>query len=208
MNLEYRKYTNYKEYLAHQKTKHRLNESKFIKAFDRRYRLIRNRLNNLVCGIEHSGIAICLGARRGEEVKALRDMGFDAVGIDLYPGKNNRYVIYGDFHNMPFSDKYATIIYTNCLDHSFDIKKIVLECRRVLVPGGHMLLEISNNVKLTTKYKDNNGQKHIDRPKRAVFESMIWGSIEDVVNVFTHNGFKEKNRKSSDRFTGVSLVKL
>lgn len=45
---------------------------------------------------------LCLAARIGTEVKAFFDIGCFAVGIDLNPGENNRYVVYGDFHDIQF----------------------------------------------------------------------------------------------------------
>ena len=43
---------------------------------------------------------VCLGSRTGQEVKALIDLGIDAIGIDLveFPP----YTIVGDVHNMQF----------------------------------------------------------------------------------------------------------
>ena len=47
--------------------------------------------------------AAVVGARIGTEVKAFLDLGAVAIGIDLNPGENNRYVVYGDFHDLQFA---------------------------------------------------------------------------------------------------------
>ena len=49
--------------------------------------------------------AICLGARTGQEVHVLRELGLNCVGIDLvdFPP----YTIKGDIHNLQFEDSYC-----------------------------------------------------------------------------------------------------
>ena len=48
---------------------------------------------------------LCLAARIGTEVKAFLDLGCFAIGIDLNPGTDNRYVVHGDFHDLQFAPK-------------------------------------------------------------------------------------------------------
>jgi SAM-dependent methyltransferase len=85
---------------------------------------------------------LCLGARLGTEVRAFKDMGFFAVGIDLNPGAKNCHVLSGDFHNLAFGDGTVDVVYTNVLDHAFDLEKVMSETRRVLSPTGIALIEI------------------------------------------------------------------
>ena len=85
---------------------------------------------------------LCLAARRGEEVKALLEMGCDAIGIDLNPGENNPLVMTGDFHNLQFAAGEFDSIYTNSLDHVFDLSAVMAEARRVLKPGGAFVADI------------------------------------------------------------------
>lgn len=206
MAIEYRKYNNYDEYVNHQSSKLRTNIEQFKKSFKQRYKTIYFRVEKLVSNMD-KGKVLCLGARLGEEVKAFIALGFDkAVGIDLYPGENNPLVIKGDFHNINFGDKSFDIVYTNCLDHASDLNKIISECKRVLNDNGNVILEISKSVRLTTKWKDKNKQKQIESSK--YYESMIWDSIDDVVNEFKENGFEEISRVSNDlNYLGVVLRK-
>jgi hypothetical protein len=47
-----------------------------------------------------------------------------SVGIDLNPGPRNGYVLHGDFHNIIFADASIDAVYTNALDHSFDLQEL------------------------------------------------------------------------------------
>ena len=84
---------------------------------------------------------LCLGARLGTEVRALHSLGHFAVGIDLNPGPKNPYVLPGDFHDLVFADGSVDCIYTNALDHVFELEKVIAEATRVLAPGGIFLAE-------------------------------------------------------------------
>ena len=76
-----------------------------------------------------TGRVLCLGARCGEEVQAFSELGYEAVGLDLVPA--HPMVIQGDFHNIKFKDGSFDMIYCNCLDHVFDLNKVLKECNRV-----------------------------------------------------------------------------
>jgi ubiquinone/menaquinone biosynthesis C-methylase UbiE len=69
-------------------------------------------------------------------------MGFFAVGIDLNPGGSNTQVLTGDFHNLAFGDGTVDVVYTNVLDHAFDLQKVMSEVKRVLSPAGVAFIEI------------------------------------------------------------------
>ena len=78
---------------------------------------------------------LCVGARTGEEVLALRMMGYkNAVGIDLVPCDD--LVVSGDMHDMPFGDGEFELLYTNVIDHSLMPHVFVEETFRVLSPTG------------------------------------------------------------------------
>lgn len=193
MSLHYRKYRDYHHYKMHQMENLKVNHTKFSKAFDQRYRRIHKRITDVLgflANVNKDAKILCLGARLGEEVKAFRTMGFPAIGIDLYPGKNNPYVVAGDFHNLEEKDNSIGGIYTNALDHAFDIEKIATECARVLSHDGFLLLDISTNKRLTDK-------KHF---RQSNHESMVWDSIEELIKIFLSNGFVEvgRNMESDD----------
>jgi ubiquinone/menaquinone biosynthesis C-methylase UbiE len=85
--------------------------------------------------------ALCLGARTGQEVVALKELGVeDSIGIDIVPQEPN--VILGDIHNLEFEDDSFDFVYTNILDHSIDPRKMLNEAERVLKPTGLLFIQI------------------------------------------------------------------
>lgn len=84
--------------------------------------------------------ALCIGARTGQEVVALKEMGIEnTIGIDIVP--HPPHVIEGDMHNLEFEDETFDFVYTNVFDHSIDPKKLMSEMERVLKVGGHIFLQ-------------------------------------------------------------------
>lgn len=136
-----RRYGSYDEYLAHQ-------ASKFEKVVDRLHETEEEDLAEFInrfkgcAALAEMRNVLCLGARLGTEVRALHALGYFAVGIDLNPGERNSYVLPGDFHHLVFPSGSADAIYTNCLDHVFDLEKFIREIRRVLRPGGLFVADI------------------------------------------------------------------
>ena len=135
MAIFYREYEDYDAYLKHQAVK----LSKMLKKKKRQVvlssRVERSKkfqkIFKAYVPYMIDGKVLCLGARNGAEVMALRDMGFeDSIGIDLNPGNDNPYVIKGDFHNMDFEDNSFHNVFTNALDHIFDIRKLSKEISR------------------------------------------------------------------------------
>lgn len=136
-----RQYASYDEYLGHQASKldqivDRLQETEAddLEEFKRRF---------ASCApLRAARSVLCLGARLGTEVKALHALGHFAIGIDLNPGKDNAYVLPGDFHRLVFPDGSLDAVYTNALDHVFALDKVIGEVRRVLRPGGLFVTDL------------------------------------------------------------------
>jgi len=87
---------------------------------------------------------LCIGARFGEEVFALRSLGFLAVGIDLYPSEGNRYVTQGDIHHLDFPDRCFDAVFTNVLDHILYLDAAMSEVSRVIKRPGRLLTHLQN----------------------------------------------------------------
>lgn len=139
--LSRRRYGSYEEYLQHQASKLdgieerlRENQDAELVEFTERFRACRS--------LARARTVLCLGARLGTEVRALLDLGHFAVGIDLNPGPDNAWVLPGDFHHLVFPDGSVDAVYSNALDHVFDLDRVVGEVSRVLVPGGVFVAEI------------------------------------------------------------------
>jgi SAM-dependent methyltransferase len=87
-------------------------------------------------------VVLCLGARLGTEVRALHELGTLAFGIDLNPGADNPHVLPGDFHAIRFPDASFDAVYTNALDHAFDLARVIDEVERLLRPGGAFVTDV------------------------------------------------------------------
>ncbi len=177
-------YTSYEDYIKHQKSKHE--KTKYFISdklkYDQNFRkILRKRLINLEI-IKPGMKVLCLGARFGSEVKAFLDLGCFAVGIDLNPGTMNPYVLYGNFHDIKFPKNSIDVIYTNCLDHIFDIDDIIKEISRVLTSNGFLILDAVIGI----------------REKRypGCYESFWWSKPEDLISIFTKNNFQLISRSS------------
>jgi SAM-dependent methyltransferase len=136
-----RRYADYDDYIAHQVDKLDslggkafANPEKAVQRFRRRFEIIDQLLPH--------GSVLCLGARRGEEVKAFIELGHFAIGIDLNPGPTPELVVVGDFHALNFANESVDCVYMNCLDHAWDLDKILSEICRVLKPGGLFVADI------------------------------------------------------------------
>lgn len=164
--IRYRSYNSYEEYVTHQKQK--LEEKLKIKGgFTRKellvYRLkFFRRFRFLPKFLPKSAIILCAGARQGTEVEVLRDLGYkNAYGIDLNPGPENPFVRHGDFMCLDNADSSVDMIYSNCIDHAFDLETFFQEHARVLKPDGYVLYDIGIQ-------------------KSAAFEAVDWDSEEIV----------------------------
>ncbi|KAD2393736.1 hypothetical protein E3N88_40713 [Mikania micrantha] len=103
--------------------------------------------------LSNSSKALCLGARVGQEVEALKRVGVnDSVGLDLVPYPPN--VIKGDFHYQPFDDETFDFEFSNVFDHALYPGKFVGEIQRTLKPGGICVLHVAVS-RRSDKYSAN-----------------------------------------------------
>jgi len=96
--------------------------------------------------------ALCMGARRGAEVYVLRQLGLDAIGIDLNPGSTQPdsfvvkelqgLVVKGDCLRAPWPDGHFSLVYTNSLDHMRPLMTFIDESCRLLSNNGLLILRI------------------------------------------------------------------
>ena len=141
------KYKKYADYLDHQKNK-TMDPSKiklwmgeewetkyvgFLEIFNRNKNYISNKKN-----------AICLGARTGQEVKALIDLGINATGLDLVPFPP--YTLEGDIHNINKQSNSVELVFTNIMDHSLYPKKFCLEMERICKSKGHIIIHLQKGI--------------------------------------------------------------
>ncbi len=147
MAIEVKDYDNYENYLEHQKEKtgEPSRRKRLTAAFEQRKEYFNIRFVSMLSRIIDlkefkDSKVVCLGARMGEEVAALRDLGFNnAIGTDLIP--REPYVIVEDFHNLSFEPETVGIFYTNSLDHSCKPEQMLKEASRCLMSGGYFIIE-------------------------------------------------------------------
>jgi SAM-dependent methyltransferase len=185
-----RSYAGYADYVAHQRSK--LGHLD-LQDYDVWFReCLRDRL------ARHPQIArgtavLCLAARLGTEVRAFQDHGCFAVGIDLNPGLQNDVVLPGDFHHIQFAAGTIDTVYTNSLDHAFEVERMLGEIHRVLKPGGLFLLEAPH------------GSNEGSQPE--FYESFWWNTLDDLAAMVERAGFTCVTRLPIERpFVGESML--
>ena len=170
-------YQSYKEYLEHQASKLNIID---LSKYDIEYRkILKTRISEIDLLIKGKSI-LCLAARIGTECKAFQELGAFAIGIDLNPGESNQYVLPGDFHNLQFANESVDYIFTNSLDHAFNLEKVIGEVLRVLKPEGKFITEIMKGS------DDNNGNKP------GSYESLWWSKNADVIDNIVNLGLEVK----------------
>lgn len=171
-----RAYPNYEAYLAHQRTKLDAMRPRSLAGHDARFHAaLSQRLAELPFDLRGQTV-LCLAARQGTEVRAFIEQGAFAVGIDLNPGHDNRWVVVGDFHDLQYTDGSVSIVYTNSLDHAFELERVLAEVRRVLRADGWLITEVARDA------------------ARGFYESLSWSSVDALLEVIAANGFDLERR--------------
>ncbi|KAK9060209.1 hypothetical protein SSX86_020913 [Deinandra increscens subsp. villosa] len=151
-------YTSYDSYIHHQlqkTTNPKLRKIWTSRDWDRKIRVFTHFFNRLKREklLSNSSKALCVGARVGQEVEALKRVGVnDSVGLDLVPYPPN--VIKGDFHFQPFDDRTFDFEFSNVFDHALYPDKFVGEIQRTLKPGGICVLHVAVS-RRSDKYSAN-----------------------------------------------------
>ena len=166
--LKQRKYKNYESYLNHQQSKFKRMQSRLEISFDRRFNEFYEGFRNLK--IQKKSKILCLGSRDGAEVKALRDLGYLAIGIDLTFPKKNKFTHYGDFQNIPYPNNVFDLAYTNCFDHIESPLKFLKEVKRILENDGLFIADLTLGA--------------------DVHESFAIDSLKTGIDLIEDNGFK------------------
>ncbi|RDX89512.1 hypothetical protein CR513_28751, partial [Mucuna pruriens] len=92
--------------------------------------------------LHNASKALCIGARVGQEVEALRRIGVpDSLGMDLVP--HLPLVVRGDFHDQPFRNGTFDFEFSNVFDHALYPERFVAEIERTLKPNGVCVLHVA-----------------------------------------------------------------
>jgi len=177
--MRQKEYENYDSYLTHQsgKTKKIIKSKQGRSALSDWDNYFERALGESISSYQFlrtGASVICLGARQGGEVKSFINKGCFAIGVDLFPTPGNKYVVYGDFNKLQFANSSVEVVFTNSLDHAYDIKALVKEIHRVLCIGGHFIVDV-------TPERD---QDHKDP-----WACCWWTRHKEIIDLFCDNGF-------------------
>ncbi|XP_008799980.3 uncharacterized protein LOC103714492 [Phoenix dactylifera] len=140
-------YNSYEDYIKHQLNKTlnpRLRRVWATRDWDRKVLVFARFFSDMKSRglLSNNSRALCIGARLGQEVAALRRVGVDdAVGVDLVPSPP--LVVAGDFHAQPFPDSSFDFEFSNVFDHALYPDRFVAEIERTLRPGGVAVLHVA-----------------------------------------------------------------
>jgi len=173
-DLRRRDYESYTDYVAHQQAKLAHMGAAKLAAHEARY--LEALLPRLAAdALPRGSSVICLGARGGAEVRAFLSLGCVAVGVDLNPGEANSYVLPGDFHYLAYGHGTVATVFTNALDHCYELDRVLAEVHRVLMPDGTFLVEAVC------------GTEEGCQP--GSYESLAWPTIQALVLHIKAQGF-------------------
>lgn len=171
--MKTREYDSYGDYLTHQAAKRDTLTTEALEGYGK---LLVSALIARLGGRSWRGASVlCLGARMGSEVRAFIDLGAFAVGVDVNPGPQNAYVVWGDFHRLNFAAQSLDAVYTNALDHVHDLSEVAREVRRVLKPDGVFLVD-------AVRGEAEGG------PGLGAYESLAWATVDELVAALEREG--------------------
>lgn len=190
-----RKYENYEDYVTFQKIKTNdpirrkkwLNEEWDLKlnGFKTEFTKLMHPEHGI---LKKNHLALCLGARTGQEVQAMLDLEINAVGIDLVPCEP--LVLEGDIHNLDFDDNSFDFIFTNIIDHTIKPQKMIAEIERVLKPGGHFFLQLQAGINQDefTEYQPEDASEIVSMFNKSQCIHADWlGEKREMINVHGMN---------------------
>jgi len=181
-----RRYASYEEYLEHQAAKLDEINDRLQERYDEDVVRFRTRFAACEELKDHSAV-LCLGARLGAEVEAFIALGHFSVGIDLNPGEENRFVLPGDFNKLIFADGSVDAVYTNVLDHVFQLDLVLNEVHRILKPDGLFIVELIE------------GFEEGFTPGR--YEAFMWRDVDTAAGLLQESGqFRVVARRSAGVF--------
>lgn len=138
-------YNTYDDYVEHQKSKappdSELRKQLLTTLWESDCIGFRKNFEPFISMLKTKKNALCLGARTGQEVHVLRELGLDAIGIDLI--ESLPLVLKGDVHNLTFANNSFDFIFSNIFDHVLYPEKFISEVKRVLNSNGYCLLHLS-----------------------------------------------------------------
>ena len=203
-------YDKYHDYITHQKTK-TLDPARRKKWLNEEWDLKLSGFKKIFSKLLEENVlhknsrALCLGARTGQEVLALRELGLDAVGIDIVPHEN--LVLEGDMHDLNFQDNSFDFVFSNVFDHSLYPEKKISEIERVLKVGGFCMIQFQ--VKIPSDEYSENEIDSIDHDVLSLFEQCKITHSESIHHNFAGMNWEilmQKDEALSSLFHEVGRI--
>ncbi|CAN0896338.1 hypothetical protein LINGRAHAP2_LOCUS18428 [Linum grandiflorum] len=150
--------------------------------------------------------ALCVGARVGQEVEALRRVGVsDSIGIDLVPSPP--LVLKGDFHSQPFDDETFDFEFSNVFDHALYPEKFVGEIERTLKGGGVCVLHVAVS-RRSDKYSANDVMRLEAVVEMFKASEVVYRRKVDGFGLDTEIVFRKKSPAVAGESTAVKASRL
>lgn len=132
--------------------------------------------------------ALDLGAGSGGNTPLLTAAGYDAVALEHHPvaaaythGRGLP-VVQGDGHRLPFADDtFDVVLACDVLEHLHRDEEAVREIRRVLRPGGHLVLTVPADPALWSEHDE--ALHHIRRYTRESLTALLVGQGLQVLSL-------------------------
>jgi SAM-dependent methyltransferase len=119
---------------------YRPDEGRFSGIGDTILRRLRGRSANRIDRIAPPGRILDVGCGDGTLIDALQRRGRDAIGLERESGRDD--VL--DLDISKVEGEFAAVVFWHSLEHLSDPKRAVEEARRLLVPGGVLIIAVPN----------------------------------------------------------------
>ena len=115
-----------------------------------------------------------------------RDLGGDAVGVDVYPW-NGVDIVVEDSSSLPFEDSsFGTVTLIACLNHIPNREQVLREAHRLLAPGGRVLL--TNLTPAISRLWHSYAFWDKDQHERGMKDGEVWGFTErELIDMLSRN---------------------
>ena len=184
-----REYRSRKSYIWHQRSKLKTANLNLDLRFEKRLEhFIEFRFSRIFKNPSGSSV-LCLGARDGVEVAALRKLGHLAIGIDIEFPSANSFVHYGDFHKIPYPDNIFDYVYMNVFDHVLNPDQVVEEISRILKVSGFFVLDL--------QFGKEDDEFKGDGSMMGTWEACGWDKVDTVIELIKNAGFNLDTGMSS-----------
>jgi len=148
----------------------------------------------------HNGKLLDVGCGNGKKLETLKNLGWHATGTDLDPKavefakSKGLDVMCGSLAELNFhTDEFDAITMNHVIEHAHDPIELLRECRRILKPGGKLVLVTPNTMGLASQTFKNfwrgwEPPRHLFIYSPGSMESLLKqaGFVKHAVKTTTH----------------------